>query len=130
MRADGRLFNGRRGGELSDSLYDRAWHRARTTALGPALAATKLAEKPYKLRHAGLSLWLTAGVNEAEVAARAGHSIQVLRNTYTGRIHGDEQAANQRIDNALAQRPQHQQDTDGRPSPSEQLPRQPPQREQ
>jgi integrase len=56
--ADGRLFRGARGGMLSESVYGRIWHAARRAALGPDLAATALARRPYDLRHAALSLWL------------------------------------------------------------------------
>ena len=48
---DGRLFRGPRGGPLSGSVYGRAWHSARTVALGPELAASGLARRPYDLRH-------------------------------------------------------------------------------
>jgi hypothetical protein len=48
---DGRLFRGTRGGPLSGSVYGRAWHSARTLALGPELAASGLARRPYDLRH-------------------------------------------------------------------------------
>jgi integrase len=53
---DGRLFRGPRGGPLSESVYGRAWHSARTLALGPELAASGIARRPYDLRHAALSL--------------------------------------------------------------------------
>jgi integrase len=36
---DGRLFRGARGGPLSESVYGRAWHAARTLALSPELPA-------------------------------------------------------------------------------------------
>ena len=49
---DGRLFCGARGGMLSESVYGRTWHAARQAALGPELAATALARRPYDLRHA------------------------------------------------------------------------------
>jgi hypothetical protein len=52
---------GTRGGPLSESVYGRAWHSARALALGPELAASGLARRPYDLRHAALSLWLNAG---------------------------------------------------------------------
>ena len=71
-RPDGRLFRGARGGMLSESVYGRAWHAARLAALGPGLAATPLARRPYDLRYAALSLWLNATGEPAEVAARAG----------------------------------------------------------
>jgi integrase len=44
---DGRLFRGARGGMLSESAYARVWHAARHAALGPDLAATPLARRPY-----------------------------------------------------------------------------------
>ena len=72
------LFVGTRGGPLSGSVYGRAWQSARTIALGPELAATGLARRPYDLRHAALSLWLNAGGDPAQIAARAGHSVAVL----------------------------------------------------
>jgi integrase len=99
--ADGRLFRGTRGGILSESTYGPAWHAARTTALGPALAATPLARRPYDLRHAALSLWLAAGVTPEETAARAGKSLTVLHAVYAHAFPGQEQAANNRIDRAL-----------------------------
>jgi hypothetical protein len=39
-------------------------------ALGPGLAATPLARRPYDLRHAALSLWLAAGAPPAEIRPR------------------------------------------------------------
>ncbi len=80
--SDGRPFRGSRGGMLSESVYGRAWHAARQAALGPDLAATALARRPYDLRHAALSLWLNASGTPAEVAARAGNSARVLHEVY------------------------------------------------
>ncbi len=73
---------GARGGMLSESVYGRAWHTARKTALGSELAATALARRPYDLRHAASSLWLNASGAPAEVAARAGNSTRVLHEVY------------------------------------------------
>ncbi len=97
---DGRLFQGTRGGLLSESVYGRTWHQARAIALGPDLAATGLARRPYDLRHAALSLWLTAGGDPAQIARRAGHSVAVLLAVYTHCIHGHDDTLNQQIDNA------------------------------
>jgi len=102
---DGRLFRGSRGGMLSESVYGRTWHTARGHALGPHLAATALARRPYDLRHAALSLWLNATGAPAEVAARAGNSATVLHTTYTHCLHGHDDTASQQIERAL-----HQQD--------------------
>jgi integrase len=98
---DGRLFWGTRGGPLSGSLYGRAWHAARTLALGPELAASGLARRPYDLRHAALSLWLNSGGDPAQIAARAGNSVAVLLTVYSHCIHGRDDLLNQQIDRVL-----------------------------
>jgi hypothetical protein len=98
---DGRLFRGTRGGMLSESVYGRAWHAARQAALGPELAATALARRPYDLRHAALSLWLNASGAPAEVAARAGNSARVLHDVYLHCIDSHDDLVSQRIEDAL-----------------------------
>ena len=98
-----RLFQGARGGPLSESLYGRIWHHARTAI--PGQAGTQAARRPYDLRHAALSLWLASGAPPAEVAARAGHSVRVLLTLYAHCIPGCDQIASQHIDRAL--RPSH-----------------------
>ena len=98
---DGRLFRGTRGGPLSGSVYGRAWQSARTLALGPELAASGLARRPYDLRHAALSLWLNAGGEPAQIAARAGHSVAVLLTVYSHCIHGQDDLLNQQINHVL-----------------------------
>ena len=98
---DGRLFRGTRGGPLSGSVYGRAWHSARTLALGPELAASGLARRPYDLRHAALSLRLNAGGDPAQIAARAGPSVAVLLTMYSHCIHGHEDLLNQQIGHVL-----------------------------
>ena len=95
--ADGRLFRGTRGGPLSGSLYGRAWQSARALALGLELAAGGLARRPYDLRHAALSLWLNAGGDPAQIAARAGNSVAVLLTVYSHCIHGRDDLLNQQI---------------------------------
>ena len=98
---DGRLFGGACGGMLSESVYGRAWHAARTAALGPELAATALARRPYDLRHAALSLWLNASGAPAEIAARAGNSARVLHDVYAHCIDSQEDRVSQQIEDAL-----------------------------
>ena len=60
---------------------------ARTLALTPAQVASPLAGRPYDLRHAGVSLWLSAGVPAPRVAERAGHSVEVLLRIYAKCAH-------------------------------------------
>jgi hypothetical protein len=102
---DGRLFRGTRGGPLSGSLYGRAWQTARTLALSPELAAGGLARRPYDLRHAALSLWLNAGGDPAQIAARAGNSVAVLLTVYSHCIHGHDDLLNQQISRVLGPPP-------------------------
>ncbi len=99
---DGRLFRGARGGMLSESVYGRAWQAARIAALGPDLAATGLARRPYDLRHAALSLWLKASTSPADVAARAGNSVGVLQNVYAHCVDGQDEIVNEQIERALS----------------------------
>lgn len=89
---DGRLFQGEAGGLLSDSIYGRAWEKARRTALTPAEAASPLAERPYDLRHARLSTWLNAGVAAPQVAEWAGNGVPVLLRVYAKCLTDSEQA--------------------------------------
>lgn len=79
--------------------------RASSRVLTPAQLATPLAQRPYDLRHACLSLWLNGGVPAANVAARAGHSVAMLQSTYAHCIDGDEEIMNRRIDAALGAPP-------------------------
>jgi integrase len=100
--ADGRLFYGRRGAMLSESVYGRIWQQARRHALTHGQAATPLAGRPYDLRHSGITLSLTAAVPGPEAARRAGHGVAVLLRVYAGCIDGHETLWNRRIDEALA----------------------------
>ncbi|MGW7024285.1 tyrosine-type recombinase/integrase [Streptomyces decoyicus] len=98
---DGRLFVAARGGRVRSTEYAEVWQVARKAALSAEDAASPLAEVPYSLRHAGVSLWIKAGVDPVEVARRAGHSIAVLWKFYAKILRGQEHRANQLIDDAL-----------------------------
>ncbi|MFK4146195.1 hypothetical protein [Streptomyces sp. NPDC004065] len=99
--ADGRLFRASQGGHLLSKEYGEVWKAARLAVLTESEAASPLADVPYSLRHAGVSLWLESGVSPAEVARRAGHSIAVLFRFYAKAIHRNQQHANQQIERAL-----------------------------
>ena len=96
-----------RGGRAAIPQYP--WRHAQRVGLrprlarrlGPGLAATTLARRPYDLRHAALSLWLNASGEPAEVAARAGTSTRVLHDVYVHCISGRDDAVSQRIEAAL-----------------------------
>jgi integrase len=108
---DGRLFVVRRGSgrgfvpptgrPLRAASYGRVWQAARGLAFTPAQAASQLARRPYDLRHAAVSTWLNAGVPATQVAAWAGHSVQVLLRIYAKCIDGEDEAARRRIEGAL-----------------------------
>lgn len=102
---DGRLFSSERGNVIAASSYSRAWKQARELALVPDQVASVLASRPYDLRHAGVSQWLNSGVPAPEVAARAGHSVDVLLKIYAKCIDGQEQEMNDRIMRGLGENP-------------------------
>ena len=74
------------------------------TDTGPRSGAGCLSAggQAYDLRHGAVSLWLNGGVTATEVANRAGHSLEVLLRVYPKCIDGGDEAANRRIDEALA----------------------------
>ena len=97
---DGRLFQTRRGGVIGKS-YSEVFAIARTLALTPEQVISPLADRPYALRHAAVSMWLNAGVAPTDVAERAGHSVEVLLRVYAKCLEGGEVIANAHIDGAL-----------------------------
>lgn len=94
---DGRLFASERGNVVAASSYSRVWKQTRELALLPPQVSSVLAARPYDLRHAGVSQWLNSGVPAPEVAARAGHSVDVLLKIYAKCIDGQEAEMNDRI---------------------------------
>ncbi|MCH0560017.1 site-specific integrase [Streptomyces sp. MUM 16J] len=100
---DGRLFASERGNVIAASSYSRAWKQARELAFVPDQVSSVLAFRPYDLRHAGVSQWLNSGVPAPEVAARAGHSVDVLLKIYAKCIDGQEQEMNDRIMQGLGE---------------------------
>ncbi|MFW5415470.1 tyrosine-type recombinase/integrase [Nocardiopsis sp. CNT-189] len=98
---DGRLFRQPGGNVIPSSSYTDVWRQARLLALPPDKADSPLAERPYDLRHAGVSAWLNSGVPPTKVAERAGHSVNVLLRVYAKCMDGDDAIANRRIDRML-----------------------------
>jgi integrase len=81
----------------------RAWRRARDSALTARQVESMLARRPYDLRHACVSTWLSGGVSPAQVAEWAGHSVDVLLRVYAKCVEGDYEIALRRIEDALGQ---------------------------
>ena len=100
---DGSLFRGARGGPLSDSVTGRAWQQARTDALSKEDFDAGVALRPYDLRHACVTGWLNAGVDPAQVAEWAGHSVAVLLRVYVRCIVGRDEIARKRIEAAFTE---------------------------
>ncbi|MFJ2909318.1 tyrosine-type recombinase/integrase [Streptomyces sp. NPDC087228] len=101
---DGRLFRAVRGGRVRSTEYTEVWQAARVKALSAEELTAPLARVPYSLRHAGVSLWIKAGVDPVEVARRAGHSPAVLWKFYAKILRGHQDASNRMIDVALEAR--------------------------
>jgi integrase len=102
LRPTDRLFSAIEGGHVSPAEYGKIWREARSATLSGKQAATPLAKRVYDLRHGNASLLLNAGVTPTEAARRLGHSVTVLLQVYAGCLDGEEETANERIDEALA----------------------------
>jgi integrase len=99
---DGRLFRGARGGgRVASTVYGRVWATARELVFTDEVAAGPLAKRPYDLRHACVSTWLSGGVEATRVAKWAGHSLAVLLKVYAKCLDGGEKTARDRAEQAL-----------------------------
>ncbi|MHC3428800.1 tyrosine-type recombinase/integrase [Streptomyces sp. DT18] len=98
---DGRVFQTMRGGVVQDSGYWEVWADARARGLSEAEQGTALAKRPYDLRHAAVSTWLSSGVEPQLVAERAGHSVAVLFRVYAKFLNDGDAAANAKISERL-----------------------------
>jgi integrase len=90
---EGRLFYGLRSESLPSTTYMQAWRQVRHAALSPREQKSPLSRRPYDLRHACVSTWLNAGVAAPQVAACAGHGVDVLLKIYAKTIGGQEALA-------------------------------------
>lgn len=98
---DGRLFRAVRGGRLTSNEYSEVWSEARKVVLSEQELQTALAEVPYSLRHAAISLWIKSGMDPVEAAYRAGHSLAVLYRFYAKLLKGGSAAANRLVELGL-----------------------------
>jgi hypothetical protein len=94
------LVRAARMGLLPDNPLDSGNPPALSPS-GESAGASELARRPYDLRHAALSLWLNAGRDPAQIAARAGNSVAVLLTVYSRCTHGHEDLLNQQIGQVL-----------------------------
>jgi integrase len=98
---DGRLFRSENGNPLQPSTWGRAWQKARALTFLPEQLATPLLRRPYDLRHSGVTWRLNSGVPPTEVAAWAGHSVDVLMRVYARCMTGLEYVWIARMDDTL-----------------------------
>ncbi|HTP16759.1 MAG TPA: tyrosine-type recombinase/integrase [Streptosporangiaceae bacterium] len=98
---DGRLFRSENGHPIQPSTYYRVWSRARALALTPEQLATPLMRRPYDLRHSGITWRLNSGVPPTEIAAWAGHSVEMLLRVYARCVAGLEDVWIARMDASL-----------------------------
>jgi hypothetical protein len=66
------------GGDVAESTLARVWDNACKATLTADEYRSPLARRLYDLRHACVLTWLAAGMQSAQVAAWAGHSVAVL----------------------------------------------------
>ena len=98
---DGRLFRTENGTPIQPSTYWQVWVKTRALALTPQQLATPLMRRPYDLRHSGVTWRLNSGVPATEVAAWAGHSVEVLMRVYARCVAGLEDVWIARMDASL-----------------------------
>ena len=99
--ADGRLFRSENGNPLQSSTWWQVWQKVRAASLTPDQLASPLMKRPYDLRHSGITWRLDSGVPDAQVAAWAGHSVEMLRRVYAGRAQGLDSVWITRMDQTL-----------------------------
>ena len=105
---EGRLFRSESGNLIQPSTYWRVWQNARALALTPAQLATPLMRRPYDLRHSGITWRLNAGVPPTEIAAWAGHSVEMLLRVYARCVVGMEDVWIARMDATLRPADNHE----------------------
>jgi PHD/YefM family antitoxin component YafN of YafNO toxin-antitoxin module len=102
---DGRLFRTENGTPIQPSTYWQVWVKTRALALTPQQLATPLMRRPYDLRHSGVTWRLNSGVPATEVAAWAGHGVEVLMRVYARCVAGLEDVWIVRMDASLGRAP-------------------------
>jgi hypothetical protein len=98
---DGRLFRSERGNPIQPSTWWQVWRKVRRLALTPEQFATPLMRRPYDLRHSEITWRLNSGVPATEIAAWAGHSVEMLMRVYARCVAGLEDVWIARMDATL-----------------------------
>jgi integrase len=98
---DSRLFRSENGNPIQPSTYRQVWTRTRALTLTPAQLATPLMRRPYDLRHSGITWRLNSGVPATEIAAWAGHGVEMLLRVYARCVAGLEEVWISRMEASL-----------------------------
>jgi integrase len=98
---DGRLFRSENGNPIQQSTWWQVWQKVRKASLSEQELAGPLMRRPYDLRHSGVTWRLNSGVPATEVAAWAGHSVEVLMRVYARCVTGLEDVWISRMDGTL-----------------------------
>ena len=98
---DGRIFRSENGNPIQPSTWWQVWRKVRALSLTPDQLDTPLLRRPYDLRHSGVTWRLNSGVPPTEVAAWAGHSVDVLMRVYAKCMTGLEDVWISRMDDTL-----------------------------
>jgi integrase len=98
---DGRLFRSENGKPIQQSTWWQVWQKVRKASLSEQELAGPLMRRPYDLRHSGVTWRLNSGVPATEVAAWAGHSVEVLMRVYARSVTGLEDVWISRMDGTL-----------------------------
>jgi integrase len=97
----GRVFRSENGNPIQPSTWWQVWQKVRALSLTPGQRDTPLLRRPYDLRHSGVTWRLNSGVPATEVAAWAGHSVEVLMRVYARCMTGLEDVWISRMDATL-----------------------------
>jgi integrase len=98
---DGRLFRSENGNPIQQSTWWQVWQKVRPASLSAEELASPLMRRPYDLRHSGVTWRLNSGVPATEVAAWAGHSVEVPTRVYARCVTGLEDVWISRMEGGL-----------------------------
>ena len=98
---DRRLFRSEGGHPIQPSTYWRVWQKTRALGLTAQQHRSPLLHRPYDLRHSRVTWRLNSGVPATEIAAWAGHSVEVLMRVYARCVVGMEDVWISRMDATL-----------------------------
>ena len=98
---DGRLFRSEAGTVVAPTKWWQAWQQIRQATLTAEQRRSPLLQRPYDLRHSGVTWRLNNGAPPAEVAAWAGHTVVQQQKTYNLCTAGNENVWIARMDAAL-----------------------------